>query len=113
MAKLIKVGQRVILATPSFFIRLTSKGADAYTKVQPHMSDFWSKAKVEMAPPGPSEIPAIRKGIIQMKENLLHGKFLDASVKETAAKGLVAAEVCFWFFVGEMIGRKSVIGYDV
>ncbi len=48
-----------------------------------------------------------------MKDSLLHGKFLDNSVKETAAKGLVAAEVCFWFFVGEIIGRKSLIGYDV
>ena len=50
---------------------------------------------------------------MQIKENMLQGKFLDNSVKETAAKGLVAAEICFWFFVGEIIGRGSLIGYNV
>ena len=66
-----------------------------------------------MAPPGPGDIPAIRKGILGMKDSLLQGKFLDGTVKETAAKGLVAAEIAFWFFVGEIIGRKSLIGYNV
>ncbi len=96
-----------------FLILFSTSFSDAVSKMQPHLSEFWSKAKVEMAPPGPSEIPAIRKGFVQMKDNLLNGKFLDNSVKETAAKGLVAAEVCFWFFIGEIIGRKSLIGYDV
>ena len=87
--------------------------SDVVTKAQPHVSKFWANAKVEMAPPGPGDIPAIRKGILGMKDSLLQGKFLDGTVKETAAKGLVAAEIAFWFFVGEIIGRKSLIGYNV
>ena len=83
------------------------------SKAQPHLAKFWANAKVEMAPPGPSEFPAIRKGMIEIKDSLLSGKFLENSVKDAAAKGLVAAEVTFWFFVGEIIGRKSLIGYNV
>ena len=83
------------------------------TKAQPHLSKFWANAKVEYAPPGPGDVPAIRKGILEMKDSLLHGKFLDATVKETAVKGLLAAEMAFLFFVGEVIGRKSLIGYNV
>jgi len=35
------------------------------------------------------------------------------AVREAAKKGLVAVEVCCWFYVGEIIGRRSLIGYNV
>ena len=101
----------------SFWIHISNRGIftsiDIVAKAQPHVAKFWANAKVEMAPPGPSEFPKIQKGFMEMKDSLLNGKFLDNSVKETAAKGLVAAEIAFWFYVGEIIGRKSLIGYNV
>ena len=41
------------------------------------------------------------------------GKFLDVTVKEAAANTLVVAEIAFWFYVGEIVGRRSLIGYNV
>ena len=43
----------------------------------------------------------------------LSGKFLDCSVKEATRNTLVAVEIACWFYIGEMIGRKSIIGYKV
>eukprot|EP00112_Aurelia_sp_Birch-Aquarium-sp1_P016846 Seg385.20 transcript_id=Seg385.20/GoldUCD/mRNA.D3Y31 product="ATP synthase subunit g mitochondrial" protein_id=Seg385.20/GoldUCD/D3Y31 len=113
MAKLLQFGQRVVVGTPALLIRIAGKGGDVMTKAQPHLAKFWGNAKVEMAPPSPAEFPKIQKGFMEMKDSLLNGKFLDNSVKETAAKGLVAAEIAFWFYIGEIIGRKSLIGYNV
>ena len=66
-----------------------------------------------MAPPLPADIPAIKQGFSNLRQGLMKGKFLDVTVKEAAANTLIVAEVCFWFYVGEIIGRKSLIGYDV
>ncbi len=38
--------------------------------------------------------------------------FLNLTVKEAAVNVAVTAEVICWFYVGEMIGRRSIIGYD-
>lgn len=34
-------------------------------------------------------------------------------VKEAVLSGLVAAEVWIWFYVGEIIGKYGIIGYNV
>jgi hypothetical protein len=34
------------------------------------------------------------------------------SMNEIAARGLVVAEIAMWFYVGEIIGRCSLIGYN-
>lgn len=74
---------------------------------------FLNNAKVEMLPPKPSDWPAIRKSFLGLKESAMKGKFLDVTVKEAAANTLVVVEIAFWFYVGEVIGRRSLIGYDV
>jgi len=45
--------------------------------------------------------------------NLTTGKFQDLEVKKAWQNVLVATEVICWFFVGEVIGRRSLIGYNV
>lgn len=77
------------------------------------MVTFWNNAKVEMLPPKLSEWPAIKKSFIGLKEAALKGKFLDITVKEATVNTLVAVEIAFWFYVGEVIGRRSLIGYNV
>lgn len=82
-------------------------------KAQPHATKFWNNAKVEMLPPKMSDWPAIKKSFMGLKDAALTGKFLDVTVKEACVNTLVAAEIAFWFYVGEMIGRRSLIGYNV
>ncbi len=80
---------------------------------RPHLSKIWSTARVELAPPMPSEFPAIQKSFINIKNSLVKGKFLNLTMKEAAANTLVGVEIFCWFIVGEMIGRKSIVGYNV
>lgn len=82
-------------------------------KAQPHATKFWNNAKVEMLPPKMSDWPAIKKSFIGLKNAAVSGKFLDVTVKEACVNTLVAAEIAFWFYVGEIIGRRSLIGYNV
>lgn len=85
----------------------------AAKKAQPHVVSFWNNAKVEMLPPKLSDWPAIKKSFIGLKDAALNGKFLDITVKEATVNTLVAVEIAFWFYVGEVIGRRSLIGYNV
>ena len=80
---------------------------------QPHLSKFWGHAKVELGPPGLSQWPEIRHGLGRLWNSTISGKFLDVTLTEASKNTLVAVEVACWFYVGEMIGRKSIIGYKV
>ena len=61
----------------------------------------------------PGQWPEIRKGFTQLYRSTMAGRFLDVTVKEATRNTLVAVEVACWFFVGEIIGRRSLIGYKV
>ena len=41
------------------------------------------------------------------------GAFLNLTVREAALNTAVAVEVACWFYVGEIVGRGSLIGYAV
>ena len=80
---------------------------------QPHLSTFWGHARVELGPPGLSQWPMVKGGLTNLWKSALTGRFLDLSMKEATKNTLVAVEVACWFYVGEMIGRRSIIGYKV
>lgn len=61
----------------------------------------------------PGQWPEIRKGFTNLYRSTMSGRFLDVTVKEATRNTLVAVEVACWFFVGEIIGRRSLIGYKV
>ncbi|KAM8717618.1 hypothetical protein ACLKA7_004334 [Drosophila subpalustris] len=63
----------------------------------PQLDVFLKYAKVELTPPTPGDIPAIRQSI----------------VKEAWLNTLVTAEVIFWFYIGECIGKRHLVGYNV
>lgn len=66
-------------------------------------------AIAELAPPTPAEIPlAIRQGIQVFK-----GNWRNVTVREAWLNTLVTVEVVCWFFVGECIGKGTLIGYQV
>jgi len=87
--------------------------AQAAEYSKPRLAKFWYYAKVELVPPTPGEFPAIQKGIADIIKSAQTGKFANLTVKEAWLNTLVCAEVAFWFFIGEQIGRRSVIGYNV
>ncbi|KAB0369528.1 hypothetical protein FD755_018521 [Muntiacus reevesi] len=75
----------------------------AVTYSKPQLAMFWYYAKVELVPPAPAEIPT---AIQSLKKSI-------NSAKTTLLNGLVATEVWMWFYVGEIIGKRGIIGYDV
>nr|XP_039254537.1 ATP synthase subunit g, mitochondrial-like [Styela clava]XP_039254538.1 ATP synthase subunit g, mitochondrial-like [Styela clava] len=92
-------------------IPVWSKAVVSFSR--PKLQTFYKYAKVELRPPTPGEMSQAvgdaQKGI----KSLISGKFMELSVKQGWQNTLVATEILMWFFVGEIIGRRSLIGYKV
>lgn len=67
----------------------------------------------ELSPPTPSEIPTAVKSIVQTVDSVVSRRFVNVTVGRAARIALSSAEVICWFFVGEIIGRGSIVGYKV
>jgi hypothetical protein len=50
---------------------------------------------------------------LQLLDSAKKMKFLDVTVKEAVTNALVAVEIGCWFYLGEMIGRRHIIGYSI
>ncbi|KAL5270496.1 hypothetical protein ACHWQZ_G001274 [Mnemiopsis leidyi] len=90
----------------------------AFSKVRSTMTTLIRDPQVqtglrELAPPTPSEIPSAINSIVKTVESIQTKRFLDVTVGQAARNALVSAEVVCWFFVGEIIGRRSLVGYKV
>ena len=68
---------------------------------------------VETAFPGPSEWGQVSKGISKVVKSAKTGAFMDLTLRDFSKNALVAVEVGLLFFVGEIIGRGNLIGYNV
>jgi F-type H+-transporting ATPase subunit g len=68
---------------------------------------------VELVPPSPKDIPAIRSGINKLIHNAKSGSYKQLTVKQAWLNTLVAIEVYCWFFIGECIGKRHIVGYNV
>ncbi|KAA0183551.1 hypothetical protein HAZT_HAZT005055 [Hyalella azteca] len=79
----------------------------------PRLGTFLSYAKVELVPPTPSELGAGIGGLAKLVKSATTLSFMRLTVKEAWVNTLVATEVACWFFVGECIGKGSIIGYQV
>ncbi|KAI8438017.1 hypothetical protein MSG28_010673 [Choristoneura fumiferana] len=80
---------------------------------RPKFAIFMKYAKVELAPPKLSELPQIKAGIGKLLSSAKSGAWRDLTVKQATLNTLVGAEVLFWFYIGECIGKRHLVGYDV
>ncbi|XP_059771649.1 ATP synthase subunit g, mitochondrial-like [Balaenoptera ricei] len=85
--------------------------AVTYSKLR--LATFWHYAKVELVPPTPAEIPTAIQSLKKIINSAQTGSFKQLTVKEALLNGLVATEVWMWFYVGEIIGNRGIIGYNV
>ncbi|XP_050496813.1 ATP synthase subunit g, mitochondrial-like [Bombus huntii] len=83
------------------------------TKTKPAIRNLVYYGKVELVPPKISDIPAIRNGISNIISAAKNKRYLDLTVREAWLNTLVGIEILCWFFVGECIGKRHLIGYNV
>lgn len=78
------------------------------------MLQVWQQyARVELTPPSLRDIPEIRNGFSKLINSARTGRYREVTVREAVINTLVAAEIYCWFFVGECIGKRHFVGYDV
>uniref|UniRef100_T1GKJ3 ATP synthase subunit g n=1 Tax=Megaselia scalaris TaxID=36166 RepID=T1GKJ3_MEGSC len=82
-------------------------------QVKPKLEEFWKYAKVELTPPAPNEIPEIAKGVKNIVCTAVSGRWKQITVREAWLNTLVVTEVGLWFYIGECIGKRHLVGYNV
>jgi len=82
-------------------------------KGKPALQTFLKYARVELQPPRFSELSQVRKGFGDLYTATQTQKWRTLTVKEATVNTLITVEVVCWFFVGEIIGKGTHIGYNV
>merc|ERR1712061_218505 len=86
-------------------------GSKAY--LAPRFATFVKYGKSELTPPTPGEIPQAIGQALKLVKSGTTFQFRHLTVKEGFLNACVAVEVSMWFFIGECIGKRGLIGYDV
>merc|ERR1712226_1488583 len=95
-------------------LNLIAKGPAMFLRFsQPRLATFVKYAKVELTPPSPTQLGAIVKGSAGLVGDALTMKWLTCTMGQAAVNTVVVAEIACWFFIGECIGKGSLVGYQV
>ncbi|CAJ0947395.1 unnamed protein product, partial [Mesorhabditis belari] len=70
-------------------------------------------AKKELAPPRSADIPAIKADWAKVVKAISNQEYKNYTVRELLLYTAVGLEIAFFFFIGEMIGRRNAVGYLV
>ena len=65
---------------------------------------------MELRPPTPAEIPRAIRDLVRIVKGR---NWKNVTMREACLNTLVTTEVICWFFVGEVIGKGTLIGYQV
>ena len=76
-------------------------------------SHFGTTPRLRWFPPTPGEIPIAIQSVKKIIQSAKTGSFKHLTVKEAVLNGLVATKVWMWFYIGEIIGKRGIVGYDV
>ncbi|KAF8368662.1 hypothetical protein PRIPAC_86491, partial [Pristionchus pacificus] len=60
-----------------------------------------------------SQMPAVKADAMKVLNAIQSGAYRQLTVGEALVYTAVALEITFWFFLGEMIGRRHIFGYLV
>merc|ERR1712223_1961182 len=82
-----------------------------YGKALQYWAAHGKHVKAELVP-NPAAILGGAPAALSNTVGFVSGGFLKMSVKELALTGMCAAEIFVWFSLGEIIGKKKIIGYD-
>ncbi|XP_076231838.1 ATP synthase F(0) complex subunit g, mitochondrial [Calliopsis andreniformis] len=85
----------------------------AIEATKPALQSLVYYGKVELVPPKFSDIPAIRSGIMKLINGAKTKRYREVTVREAWLNTLVTIEVLCWFYVGECIGKRHIVGYKV
>ncbi|XP_069115930.1 ATP synthase subunit g, mitochondrial-like [Argopecten irradians] len=91
-------------------VPLLNRGANLAKAQQPRLERFWAVAKVELAPPGPGDIPKITTGI---KQAVSINRIANLSVKEVMLNAAVCFEIFLCYEIGRIVGKRSLVGFDI
>merc|ERR1712135_5751 len=102
----------------SYLFKLTERMAATVRtvvgNVKPRLNVFKTYFWAELAPPlSPSEVSGAFRAAGDLITSIIKGRFLLNTTSQAATNLLIGAEIAGCFFIGEVIGRRSLIGYNV
>ncbi|KAH9639942.1 hypothetical protein HF086_002856, partial [Spodoptera exigua] len=68
---------------------------------------------VELSPPRGSEFVKFAADLALAREFLKNKCYLHITVRQAWLLFLVGLEITMWFFLGETIGKRHIVGYSV
>jgi len=92
-----------VAKAPAMFLRFS----------QPRLATFVKYAKVELTPPSPGELGQVVKGAAGLVGDAITFKWATTTIGQAAVNAVVVTEIACWFFIGECIGKGSLVGYQV
>uniref|UniRef100_A0A194AM49 Uncharacterized protein n=1 Tax=Pinctada fucata TaxID=50426 RepID=A0A194AM49_PINFU len=77
------------------------------------LSILFKYAKVELRPPGPGDFPKAMSQLGEISKSVLTGKYKQLTSREVVVRGFTLLDIVICFFVGEIIGKGCISGYQV